>query len=192
MAETAKKTTIEKTQSNKKKKAKSKVGPKGKYHKWISEEGLTLIQGWARDGLTNEQIIKNIGVNSDTFYTWLKRFPEITERLKKGREVVDYEVENALLKRALGFKEKVQKPIKIRIDQWTEKVEYVDEEIYYPPDTTAQIFWLINRTRGKWQNTQSKNISLVPETNAILKSIAKQIQNNKDVDLETEIDKLEE
>ena len=79
-----------------------KRGP-GKYHDWITEEGLLKIEGWARDGLTDEQIAHNMGISPSTLYEWKKKYPEISEALKKGKEVVDREVENALLKRALGY-----------------------------------------------------------------------------------------
>jgi len=76
---------------------------KGKYLEWVTEEGLLLIEGWARDGLTDEQIAYNIGINRDTLYTWKKKYPDISDALKKGKKVVDRQVENALLKRALGY-----------------------------------------------------------------------------------------
>ena len=76
---------------------------KGKYAYWLTEEGLTLLEGWARRGLTDEQIAKNMGVNIATLYRWKDKYCDICEALKKGKEVVDIEVENALLKKALGF-----------------------------------------------------------------------------------------
>src|SRR5690554_4367555 len=81
----------------------SKIGRKGKYHDWLTEEGLTKLEGWARDGLTDEQIAHNIGIAVGTLYDWKNRFSEFSEALKKGKEVVDIQVENALLKRALGY-----------------------------------------------------------------------------------------
>jgi len=33
-----------------------------------------------------------------------------------------------------------------------EHIEYADEEIYIPPDTTAQIFWLKNRKPVDWRD----------------------------------------
>ena len=74
-----------------------------KFQRWTEEQGLTLLEGWARDGLTDEQIAHNMGVHPSTLYDWKKRFPELSKALKKGKEVVDYQVENALLKRALGY-----------------------------------------------------------------------------------------
>lgn len=74
-----------------------------KYTYWLTEEGLALIEGWARDGLTEEQIAFNIGIRRETLYDWKRKFSNISNTLKKGKEVVDRQVENALLKKALGF-----------------------------------------------------------------------------------------
>lgn len=76
---------------------------KGKYQEWLTDEGLLLINGWAKDGLTDKQIAKNIGVSEQTLNVWKKKHPSLSESLKSGKEVVDREVENALLKRALGY-----------------------------------------------------------------------------------------
>ena len=77
---------------------------KGKYKEWLTPEKLSLIEGWARDGLTDAQIAHNIGIRRPTLYDWKKSHPDISDALKKGKEVVDREVENALLKRAVGMK----------------------------------------------------------------------------------------
>ena len=121
---------------------------KGKYQQWLEPEGLTLLEGWARDGLTDEQIAGNIGINPATLYDWKNKFHEISEALKKGKEVVDYQVENALLKRALGY------------DYQEEKVEISEKDgkkvtqtiKHVPADTIAQIFWLKNRRPDKWRD----------------------------------------
>lgn len=72
------------------------------YKKWITKDGLIKLQGWARSGLTDEQIAKNVGVSRSTLSRWKETYPDIRDSLNKEKEVVDYEVENALLKRALG------------------------------------------------------------------------------------------
>lgn len=76
---------------------------KGKYQEWLEPEKLILIEGWARDGLTDEQIAANMGVAYSTLRVWKDRYPALSAALKKGKEVVDRQVENALLKRALGY-----------------------------------------------------------------------------------------
>lgn len=74
-----------------------------KYDEWQTEDKLLLLEDWARLGLTDEQIAQNVGISRSTLSDWKKRFPAISDTLKKGKEVVDIQVENALLKRALGY-----------------------------------------------------------------------------------------
>ena len=72
--------------------------------KWPQvKDKLMLIQKWARDGLTELQMQKNIGVGKTAWEKYKKEHPELREALKKGKEVFITEVENALAKRALGF-----------------------------------------------------------------------------------------
>lgn len=134
---------------------------KGKYAAWLTDEGLLRLEAWARDGLTDEQIAKNMGIATQTLYDWKKKHPEISEALKKGKEVVDVEVENALLKRALGYE----------YDEVKEKYEYgrlVERTVTRKevvPDTTAQIFWLKNRKPEKWRDKVTQEVQLDKENN---------------------------
>lgn len=128
---------------------------RGKYHDWITEEGLLKIEGWARDGLTDKQIAEHkIGVNESTLHRWKKTHPQVMQALKRGKEVVDRQVENALLKNALGFEyEETKTYITVNPDgtksQRVEKTKKVQR-----PDTTAGIFWLKNRKPGVWRDRQ--------------------------------------
>lgn len=77
---------------------------RGKYQDYLTAEGLLKLEGWARDGLTDEQIAEDkIGINRTTLYDWKKKYPDISDALRIGKEVIDRKVENALLKRALGY-----------------------------------------------------------------------------------------
>ena len=130
----------------------SKGGRKGKYHDWITEEGLLKIEGWARDGLTDEQISHNMGIHPSTLYEWQNKYPEIRESLKKGKEVIDRQVENALLKRALGYEYEEVKQI-IEKDEKGKDRKRIEKTIkHVSPDTTAQIFWLKNRKPDVWRD----------------------------------------
>ena len=124
----------------------------GKYQQWLEPEGLTLLEGWARDGLTDEQIAGNIGINTSTLYDWKNKFPKISESLKKGKEVVDIQVENALLKRALGYTYK-ETTSECDEDGELKVTKVVTKEVV--PDTTAQIFWLKNRRPDLWRDKQN-------------------------------------
>lgn len=151
---------------------------KGKYEQWLTDDGLLLLQGWARDGLTDEQIAHNIGISAKTLYEWQNRFSQIREALKKGKAPVDLEVENALLKSALGYTVTLKKAIKVKTkkqlkDKGTieeEHIEYVDEEVHIPAQVPAQIFWLKNRRRDKWREKPEVEDNNV-QANELLKSI---------------------
>lgn len=127
--------------------------------KWEEIKGkLILVEGWARDGLTNEQIAENLGIGKTTFYKMVKEHPELSEHLKKGKEIVDYEVENALLKKALGFdyEEKTyervyDKELDMYVEKMTKKVKK-----HMAPDTTALIFWLKNRKPQQWRDKREE------------------------------------
>lgn len=126
------------------------MASRGKYEYWLTDDGLTLLEGWARDGLTDEQISHNCGISATTLYDWKKRFPKISESLKKGKEVVDIQVENALLKRALGYEYQEE-----RIEKTDDGTKITQTLKHVPGDTTAQIFWLKNRRPDKWRDKPS-------------------------------------
>ena len=128
------------------------AGRKGKYDQWLTEDGLTTVEGWARDGLTDEQIAHNIGIAERTFTDWKDRFPAISAALKKGKAPVDIQVENALLKRALGYDyEEITTEI-FDMPDGTQRKHIKKVTKMVVPDTTAQIFWLKNRRPDKWRD----------------------------------------
>lgn len=131
---------------------------KGKYSEWLTPDGLLLLEGWARDGLTDEQIAHNIGINPATLYKWIAKYGKIGEAIKKGKAPVDIQVENALLKRALGYEyeevttEVTEIPYLDKAGKMRTKTEKHVRKTkkMVVPDVTAQIYWLKNRRRGKW------------------------------------------
>ena len=141
---------------------------KGKYEYWLTPEGLLKLEGWARDGLTDEQIAQNIRISRETLYAWKKKYPDISDALKRGKEIVDRQVENALLKRALGYEyEEVKKKFEGGII--TEKTVTKKEVI---PDVTAQIFWLKNRKPDKWRDKPDyEDTSALDKLDGILKEM---------------------
>lgn len=120
----------------------------GKYQKWLTEENLIRLEGWARDGLTDEQIAHNMGITRKTLYEWKDKYSDICNALKKGKEVVDLMVENALLKRALGYDWEEQR---VEISP-NGKKKGIQTTRHVPGDVTAQIIWLKNRRPDKWRD----------------------------------------
>ena len=121
---------------------------KGRYEYWLTDDGLTLLEGWAREGLTNEQIAHNMGISLTTLKTYRNVYPSISAALKKGKEVVDFEVENALLQKALNG------------------------------DTTAQIFWLKNRRPDKWRDKPNVSVDLNLPAEKKLDNILSQLRDD--------------
>lgn len=115
-----------------------------KINEWLEQDNLILLEGWAREGLTYEQIAHNMGIDTSTLWDWRKANANISNALKKGKEVVDFEVENALLKNAMEG------------------------------NVTAQIFWLKNRKKDQWREKIENNESDKQELSkldALLKEI---------------------
>lgn len=126
---------------------------------WLTDDGLLLLESWARDGYTMMDISNKIGVDNDVFLRWKDRYPEIREAVSKGKELVDYQVENALLKSALGYKtQEVKVTTTMRYGKVVETVkEVLDKEV--APSVPAIQMWLYNRQKEKWKNMNAaKNV----------------------------------
>lgn len=141
--------------------SEKKAGRRGKYEEWLDKDNLLKVQGWARDGLSNDQIAHNIGITAKTLCEWQNRFSEFRNAIKKGKEVVDREVENAMLKRALGYEydEVTQEPVTDKDTGITEMrvTKRVTKQIV--PDVTAQIFWLKNRKPEEFRDKRDVELS---------------------------------
>lgn len=97
---------------------------KGQYKKWLEPENLVLLEGWKRNGLTDQQIADNIGINRRTLDKWKSKYGHIGRALKVGHEQANYAVEGKLLKKAMSG------------------------------NTTAMIFWLKNNWRDKYNDSE--------------------------------------
>ncbi len=118
-----------------------------KYQEWTSPEKQVLLEGWAKDGLTDEQISHNMGISASTLYEWKKKHPEFSETIKKGKEVVDYEVENALLQQAMNG------------------------------NVTACIFWLKCRRPEKWNDQRKPDVKPDMEDDPITAALKRELEN---------------
>lgn len=137
-----------------------KIGRKGRYEEWLTEDGLTRLTGWARDGLTEPQICQNMGIGISTLTEWKTKFPAIAASIKKGREPVDIQVENALLRRALGYdyEETITEVEDLGGGKTKKHVRKVTKHV--PADTTAQIFWLKNRKPKQWREKMEAAVNV--------------------------------
>lgn len=134
---------------------------------WLEEDNLMLLECWARDGYTYTDIANRIGIDLSTLRRWRVQYPEIEHALKQGREIIDYKVENALLKSALGYKTKeVKVTTTIRYGKTVETVkEVTDKE--QAPNVSAIQCWLYNRLPDKWKKNRDQLIELDEEDTKI-------------------------
>ena len=96
----------------------------GLYQKWLEPENLLLLQGWKRNGLTDEQIAEKIGIAPRTLERWKSKYSQIRQVLKVGKEQANFIIENELFKKAKNG------------------------------NVTAMIFYLKNNWRNKYNDSQ--------------------------------------
>jgi hypothetical protein len=169
-----KRQTTKKAQTPVKKKQtpkKSNAGRKSAYDELEIADKLELIEAWARDGKTDEEIYKSLKVSHDTFYKWKREKPEFADALKSGKEITDYRVEKSLYKRAVGYSyiEEHRELVRAKdtagdfiviVDEYGNKryleelkvIKSVKKEV--SPDTAAAFIWLKNRKPTMWKDRQ--------------------------------------
>lgn len=123
---------------------------KSKYEEYVQDK-LDSIQGWARDGLTLQEIADNLGIALSTLCNYKNQYPELNEALKKGVDESLYTVENALFKAACGYY--------YTEEEMTKNGNIVELTKYAKPNITACIFYLKNKApNGKWRDRQEHEI----------------------------------
>lgn len=148
----------------------------------LSDDGLFLIQCMVRDGLTLDAIAKVLGIVPQTFFLWRKKHKELQDACMRGKQLVDYEVENALLKAALGYKTVNTKTLTSsepdKDGNRAVKVERTETE--QGPNVTACLAWLNNRKPEQWRRNRDNVLELEDKTNGITINIVKGQQKDDD------------
>lgn len=133
---------------------------KPKYEEWQTEEGVTLLRGWKRAGLTDKEIADKIGINRTTLYDWKNASPDIDNALKKGKQVCDFEAEDALLSLFAGrYVEEEVTDVYYEgkgNDRKVVKSHAHKTKKWVPANVTAIIFYLKCRAGWKEQGTEEQ------------------------------------
>lgn len=124
---------------------------------WLDADGLILLESWAREGYTIDDIAYRVGVTKQALWLWMKKYPEIKAAISNGRELVDYKVENALLKAALGYKTKEVRVATIIRNGKTIETQKETVEREAAPNVAACQTWLYNRQSKKWKNMNARS-----------------------------------
>ena len=120
------------------------------YKPEFDEEAVSM----AAQGATDQEMADYFGVDVRTFNRWKNTQPSFRQSLKAGKDVSDDRVERSLYERALGYE---RDEVDIRILNG----EIVKTPIrkFYPPDTTAAIFWMKNRRPAEWREVKAVELS---------------------------------
>lgn len=140
-----------------------------KYKEWLIDSNLLTIEGWAREGLNDEEIAKKIGINKSTFYDWVRRFPPFSDSIKKGRYPVIIDAESTFFEKKLkGYfvneevtEKTVQRNAQGDIIGTTEHKRVSSR--FIPPDTTAMIFYLKCRKGEVYNDKLNVNVDVSKE-----------------------------
>lgn len=118
---------------------------------WLSPDGIDLIGGWRREGISLGTIaMEYIGCSEGTLKRWARGKKDLDNALRVSQDVTNTRVEQALLKRALGYdEEEVQEELvegEMRVTKRTMK--------HVPPDVKACLAWLYSRRSDRWRSQQ--------------------------------------
>lgn len=148
---------------------------------WLfSSEKLEMLKCWARD-FPLVDVASKMGITVQTLRKWKKKYPEIAEAINETKEVLDYKIENALVKKALGYKTTDIRTLISPPDKDGNRkirVEKIEREI--PPDTTAIMAWLNNRKPDQWKRNRDNILQTKDEDKNITVNIINHGDNNWD------------
>lgn len=150
----------------------------------LSKDGLYLIQCMVRDGMTMDAVAKSFGVSPQTFWAWRKQNKDLRDACARGKQLVDYKVENALLKAALGYKtESVKTIIKNSSDKEGNRDVSIEKTINeVGPSVTACLAWLNNRKPEQWKKNRDSVFELDDKQSGITINIVKGKKEDESID----------
>lgn len=105
-------------------------------------------------GATDIEIADFFGVDARTLYRWKGEYPEFCQSLKVSKEIADDRIERSLFARANGYE---HDEVDIRVVAGV--VVQTPIRKFYPPDTTACIFWLKNRRPDLWRDKVEQEVT---------------------------------
>ncbi len=155
------------------------------------EPRLEEIKGMYMDGLSDRDVIHNLGISEKSFYTYKNKYPEFAEAVATSKVVADYRVQNSLYRKCIGYKDKVKKSYKTKEVHYQdgkkvfekEVIKYGEDEVLVQPDTMAIMYWLNNRKPANWSR-KDKDIDASTETmeklNKIIDGLNEQATDEND------------
>lgn len=122
------------------------MGRNGKYN---PDTFPLLAEQYAMEGMIDTEIAKMLGVAPSKFYEYQKKYTEFRESIKRGKQPVDFVIEKALLKRAMGYEYEETEREADPLTKQVTKIKKKTKEM--PGNVLAQRIWLFNRKPEKWR-----------------------------------------
>ena len=165
-------------------------GQKDRKAFWLSEEGLTLIAGWRRQGVSLVEIAeKYVGISKTSWWNWYKESGDLRKACAVSLDIANAEVEGSLLRRAIGY------------DYWEETYELIEGELrlsrkskkHVPADVKAILSWLYNRLPNRWRAIQEplESTQYKDTIKSILVAMQEVATSGEEVQLDAEEDTSE-
>ncbi len=108
-------------------------------------------------GATDAQLADFFEVSISTINLWKVEHKQFSESLRLNKEKCDEMVEQSLYRKAMGY-EHDESDIRVIKDE----LVITPIRKYYPPDSTAAIFWLKNRKSKEWRDkTETEHTGLM-------------------------------
>lgn len=160
------------------------------YEQWKEsgelENILILVAKWRRDGAEINEIADKLGISRTTVFKYQNDYADFANALKKGKEIVDSEVENSLIKECIGYTyEETITTTTAVVDKETgqitslERIETRKTTKYARPSATAIAYYLNNRLPNKWKN---KVVVDAENDDGILPKLLEAMNNGKKPD----------
>lgn len=122
-------------------------------------------------GATDLEIADFLEVDVRTIYRWKGENDAFCQALKVGKDIADERVERSLFARANGYE---HDEVDIRVVGGS--IVKTDIRKFYPPDTTAAIFWLKNRRPKEWR--EAKSVELTGAEGGPVRIVASSLDEN--------------
>lgn len=144
---------------------------------WLSPDGILLINQWRREGIPLEEIaLTYIGVSAATLWRWTKQSSDLATALGISKDVTNGKVEQALLKRALGYE--YDEAIRELVEGEMRTTKIIRKHM--PPDVKACLSWLFSRRPDRWRaiqdpiDTDAEAISMAKRMMVTIKNAAEE------------------
>ena len=156
-----------------------KRGRKNIYNSKIKSRFKDIAK-WSKEGATERSIAKKLGISYSTFNKYKAEKKEFMELLINSKNDCVDDIENSTFLSAIGFTKTIKKAMKLKDVQYengkrlseTERIEFYDEEVYYPPNVNAQKFLLMNWGKDRGYSHDPQSLEVKKEELELKKKVA--------------------